>query len=596
MIVSRIFDLVDNCIEKYPNKPDVLAGKENKIWKKVSTKELKEKVDLLSSGLIELQLNKGDKIATISNSRPEWNITDHAILQAGMIHVPIYPTLSLDDYKYILEHSEISCVFISDKILVQKLKPIILNIPKIRFIITYNDVEGEKNFQEIINLGKSNFEINIKKINEIKMSISELDLATIIYTSGTTGTPKGVMLTHKNIVSNFASTSFIQPLNQNHRALSFLPLCHVYERVLNYQYQYLGISIYYAENMGTIADNIKEVKPHCISTVPRLLERIYDKIVSAGKDLTGLKKKLFFWALNLAHEYELNRANGIIYGLKLSLARKLIFSKWREALGGNIQIIVSGGAALQVRLAKVFWASGMKVVEGYGLTETSPIISVNHLRSPNVKFGTVGPIIADVIVKIAEDGEILCKGPNVMMGYYKDIDATKEILDSDGFLHTGDIGTLIDNKFLKITDRKKEIFKSSSGKYIAPQVIENKLKESDIIEQCIVIGENQKFASAIISPNFNFLHFWAAKHKIHYTDYNDLVSNPKVVERIQREVNCFNKSLALHEQVKRIRVVGEEWSVQSGELSQTLKLRRKFIQEKYSEAVKSIYLQSGDND
>lgn len=595
MVVSRIFDLVDNYIEKYPNKTDVFAGKENKVWRKVSTSEFKLKVDLISSGLIELGLKSGDKVATISNSRPEWNLTDHAILQAGMIHVPIYPTLSLDDYKYILEHSEISCVFISDKLLIQKLKPLIINIPKIQFIYTYNEVDGEKNFKEIIDLGSSNIEKNRAKIEDIKKSISENDLATIIYTSGTTGVPKGVMLSHKNIVTNFASTSFIQPLNHNHRALSFLPLCHVYERVLNYQYQYLGISIYYAENMGTIADNIKEVKPHCFSTVPRLLERIYDKIISAGKDLTGFKKKLFFWALDLAHAYELKRANGIIYSFKLSIARKLIFSKWKEGLGGNTQLIVSGGAALQVRLAKVFWASGMKVIEGYGLTETSPIISVNHLHAPNVKFGTVGPIISDVIVKIAKDGEILCKGPNVMMGYYKDSEATKEIIDSDGFLHTGDIGTLIDDKFLKITDRKKEIFKSSSGKYIAPQIIENKLKESDVIEQCIVIGENQKFASAIISPNFNFLHFWAAKHKIHYADNRDLANNPKVIERIQREVNCFNKSLALHEQVKRIRVVGEEWSVQSGELSQTLKLRRKFIQEKYADSVKSIYLQEIDN-
>ncbi|OFX18397.1 MAG: AMP-dependent synthetase [Bacteroidetes bacterium GWA2_31_9] len=595
MIVSRIFDLVENYLEKYPYKTDVFAGKENKVWRKVSTSEFKLKVDLISSGLIELGLKSGDKVATISNSRPEWNLTDHAILQAGMIHVPIYPTLSIDDYKYILEHSEISCVFISDKLLIQKLKPLIINIPKIQFIYTYNEVDGEKNFKEVIDLGSNNIEKNRALIENIKKSISENDLATIIYTSGTTGVPKGVMLSHRNIVTNFASTSFIQPLNHNHRALSFLPLCHVYERVLNYQYQYLGISIYYAENMGTIADNIKEVKPHCFSTVPRLLERIYDKIISAGKDLTGFKKKLFFWALELAHGYELNRANGIIYSLKLSLARKLIFSKWKEGLGGNTQLIVSGGAALQVRLAKVFWASGMKVIEGYGLTETSPIISVNHLHSPNVKFGTVGPIISDVTVKIANDGEILCKGPNVMMGYYKDSEATKEIIDSDGFLHTGDIGTLVDDKFLKITDRKKEIFKSSSGKYIAPQIIENKLKESDVIEQCIVIGENQKFASAIISPNFNFLHFWAAKHKIHYTDNRDLANNPKVIERVQREVNCFNKSLALHEQVKRIRVVGEEWSVQSGELSQTLKLRRKFIQEKYADSVKSIYLQEIDN-
>ena len=594
MIVSRIFDLVESYLEKYPYKTDVFAGKEKGVWKKISASEFKEKVDLISSGLLELGLNKNDKIAIISNSRPEWNLTDHAILQTGMIHVPIYATLSLDDYKFILEHSEISCVFISDKLLVQKLKPLILNIPRIKFLYTYNDVENEKNFLELIELGRINIGKNKSKIEEIKKSISENDLATIIYTSGTTGVPKGVMLSHKNIVSNFVSTSYIQTLNHNHRALSFLPLCHVYERTLNYQYQYLGISIYYAENMGTIVDNLKDVKPHCFSTVPRLLERVYDKIVTAGKDLSGYKKKLFFWALNLAHKYELNNANGILYGLKLGIARKLIFSKWNNALGGNIQLIVSGGAALQVRLAKVFWASGMKVVEGYGLTEASPIISVNHLSYPNIRFGTVGPIINDVTVKIADDGEILCKGPNVMLGYYKDIEATNEIIDSDGYLHTGDIGTKIDGKFLKIADRKKEIFKSSSGKYIAPQVIENKLKESDIIEQCIVIGENQKFVSAIISPNFNFLHFWATKHKIHYTDNNDLANNPKVVERIQKEVNCFNNSLALHEHVKRIRVVSDEWSVQSGELSQTLKLRRKFIQEKYSGFIKNIYMQNID--
>jgi len=422
-----------------------------------------------------------------------------------------------------------------------------------------------------------------------KNSVDPSDLVTIIYTSGTTGFPKGVMLSHSNLLSNTIESSFIHPLGPESRTLSFLPLSHIYERMLTYHFQYKGISIYYAENMGTIMDNLKDVKPNVIATVPRLLERIFDKIVSTGKNLKGIKKHLFFWALNLGLRYEFNGKNGWLYEMQLKLANKIIFVKWREALGGNIKVISSAGAALQPRLARVFWAAGIPILEGYGLTETSPVVAINNMVTKEIMFGTVGPILKNVQVMIAEDGEILTKGPNQMVGYYKEPELTKEAIDVNGWFHTGDIGTMIDNKYLKITDRKKEIFKISSGKYIAPQVIENKLKESMFVEQVMVIGENQKFASAIITPEFQFLHNWASIHHVSYRDDNELIANPLVFARFQKEVNEMNLNLSDHEKIKRFRLVADEWTANTGELSPTLKLKRKVLYEKYSALISEIF-------
>lgn len=588
MEIKRTFDLIDQWLEKYP-RPDVFGAKRNGQWVLYSATDYREFADAFSMGLMELGYEKGDKIATITTNRPEWNFVDMGLAQGGYVHVPVYPTLNPEDYRYILEHSEAKAVFVGDKSLYQKIKPVADEIPAIRKVYTFNDVEGAPNWMEVVEAGQEARDKHYDKLQEIKASITPEDLFTIIYTSGTTGMPKGVMLCHRNIVSNFLATAKLQPLNHSHKVLSFLPLCHIYERMMNYHFQSLGIGIYYAENMGTIADNLREIKADGFTTVPRLLEKVYDRIVAKGKDLTGFKKAVFFWALNLAHKFEFNNANGWFYAFKLKIADRLVFSKWRQGLGGNVKVIVSGGSALQPRLARVFWAAGLPVMEGYGLTETSPVIAVSHYRWPNIKFGTVGPILEGVEVKIAEDGEILAKGPNVMMGYYKDPEYTAEVIDEDGYFHTGDIGVIEDGKFLKITDRKKEIFKLSAGKYIAPQVIENRFKESIFIENIMVIGENEKFASAFISPNFNHLHFWASKHKVHFKDNKDLITKKEVIERFEKEVEKVNATLSPHEQIKRFRLVADEWSPQTGELSPTLKLRRAVIYQKYDDIYEEIY-------
>lgn len=589
MEVTRIFDLLDRYSEKY-QKDDVLAAKIDGQWKKYSYQDYLDYANYFSYGLLELGFKRGDKIATVTNNRPEWNFADMGMMQIGVVHVPIYPTISIDEYTHILNHSDVNAIIISDKSLFTKLIGLVQSIDKIKHVFTFNEVKGAENWMKIIDAGKQNASRHRAYVEKVRESISPDEMATLIYTSGTTGSSKGVMLSHKNIVSNFIATSKIQPLDHNHKVLSFLPLCHIYERMMNYHFQYKGISIYYAENLGTIPANLKEIKADGFNTVPRLLERVYDKIVSRGKDLTGAKKSIFFWALNLGLRYELNGANGAVYEAKRKIADKLVFSKWREALGGNVRIIVSGGSALQPRLSRLFWAAGMRIMEGYGLTETAPVIAVSHAEWPNLKFGTVGPVLENVDVKIADDGEILAKGPNLMLGYYKDPDYTQEVIDKDGWFHTGDIGILDEGKYLKITDRKKEIFKLSSGKYVAPQLIENLFKESIFIEQIMVVGVNEKFASALISPNFNHLHFWASKHKIHYRDNRELVILPKVISRYQREVDQINKKLGDHEKIKRFRLVCEEWSPQSGELSPTLKLKRSIIYKKYDPILREIYM------
>jgi long-chain acyl-CoA synthetase len=544
-----------------------------------------------------MDLKKGDKIATISNNRPEWNFADMGMAQIGVVHIPIYPTISLDDFNYIFNHAEPKILLISDKLLYEKLKPLALKIPSIEAIYTFNQINGVKNWAEIIEMGKENASKYHHELEKIKSLISPNDLASIIYTSGTTGVPKGVMLSHNNLVSNFIATTRLHELGIQHKTLSFLPLCHIYERMMNYHFQYKGLSIYYAESMATIMENLKEVKPHIFATVPRLLERVYDGILGKGKDLPHIKKWIFFWAVNLGLKYKTNKGKGVWYHFQLSIADKLIFIKWRQALGDNVKYIVAGGAALQPRLARIFGAAGIHVLEGYGLSETSPVISCNNPLTNQVKIGTVGPLLDDIQVKIAEDGEILCKGPNIMLGYYKAPDLTAEVIDKDGWFHTGDVGVIEDGLYLKITDRKKEIFKLSSGKYIAPQTIENKFKESFFIEQILVIGENEKFASALISPNFTFLHNWCYIHGVRYRDNSDLIKDPKVIDRFQKEVNAMNKTMGLTEQIKRFRLVSEEWSPLTGELSPTLKLKRKFLYDKYQNVIDEIYsVGSGNGD
>jgi long-chain acyl-CoA synthetase len=586
---TRTFDLLTRIQNLYADKTDVLAGKEDGKWKRYSVKEYIDYCNSVSYALLSMGIKKGDKVALISNNRPEWNFTDFGISQIGAVSVPIYPTISSEEYEYILGHAEPKLVFISDKLLYEKIKPIADKTPAISDIYTFDKIAGAKHFSELINIGKEMVSRLDEELEKAKAAVEPSDLVTLIYTSGTTGFPKAVMLKHSNLVSNFIETSFIHPLGPEAKGLSILPLSHIYERMLSYHFQYKGVSIYYAENLGTITDNLKDIKPEVIAVVPRLLERIFDKIISKGKELKGIKKILFFWAVNLGLRYELNGKNGRFYEMQLSLANKLIFSKWREALGGNIKIIASGGAALQPRLARIFWAARIPVLEGYGLTETSPVISINNLSSMEVMFGTVGPILKDIQVRIAEDGEILTKGPNLMVGYYKEPKLTEDAIDADGWFHTGDIGTIIDGKYLKITDRKKEIFKISSGKYIAPQVIENKLKESMFIEQVMVIGENQKFASAIIAPDFQFLHNWASIHHISFRNNEELISNQVVFARYQKEVTEMNQNLGDHEKIKRFRLVSEEWTSQTGELSPTLKLKRNVLYEKYSDVISEIF-------
>ena len=596
MLVTRTFDILSAFEKKWPSKKDALASKQNGQWRKYSISEYAGMAKNFSYGLMSLGFEKGDKIATISNNRPEWNVADMGMSAIGVIHVPVYPTITDEEFSYILTHSDAKMLIVSDKSLYNRLKPIADNIPTLQKLYTFNEIEGAANYREVLELGKDSGDKYGDDLVRIKESIDPDDVVSIIYTSGTTGVSKGVMLSHNNIVSNVKAVDPRFNITPDFKVLSFLPLCHIYERMVNYIYQFKGVSIYYAESMGTIADNLKELKVNLFVTVPRLLERVYDKIIGKGKDLKGIKKVIFFWAVSLGLKYK-DTGNSWWYNFKLKIARKLIFSKWQQALGGEIRFIMTGGAAIQVRLARIFWAAGIPVLEGYGLTETSPVLAVNYFEEPgNVGFGTVGPPLDNVQIKIAEDGEILAKGPNIMLGYYKDPEQTAQVIDEEGWFHTGDIGIMVEDKFLKITDRKKEIFKTSSGKYVAPQVIENKIKESLFIDQAMVVGENEKFVSALISPNFEFLHNWCSIHKVNFRDNPELIKIPEVVARFQREINEINKSLGGTEQIKRFRLVHEEWSPQSGELSPTLKLRRNIVYKKYDHLMQEIYRHSGAKD
>jgi long-chain acyl-CoA synthetase len=574
MAITRVFEIIPQLLEKY-NKSDALAAKENGQWVKYSTQQFADSVNYLSYGLLGIGVEPENKIAIISNNRPEWNFADYAIQQCGAVSVPIYPTISENDLSFILNDAKVKYVFVSSADLYKKVKAVSANAPSVKEIYTFNKIEGAKHWTELLDEGKIN--PKVEEIEVIKNLIKPNDLLTILYTSGTTGNPKGVMLSHNNLLSNSFATQNLCPFKSSWKALSFLPLNHVYERMLTTLYLYKGISIYYAESIETIGDNLKEVKPEVFSTVPRLLEKVYDKIVAKGTDLKGFKHKMFFWALDLGLRYELNGANGWWYEFQLKIANKLIFIKWREALGGNVVAAVSGGAALQPRLARVFNAAKIIVLEGYGLTETSPVVAVNSFQPNGIQFGTVGPVIEGVIVKIAEDGEILVKGPNIMLGYYNRPDATAEAIDSEGWFHTGDIGMFIDNRFLKITDRKKEIFKTSGGKYIAPMIIENKLKESPFIEQVMVVGENQKFASALIVPAFVFLKEWCSRKNIPYTTNEEMIKNEEIRKRILEEVEKVNSNLAQFEKIKRSELLPREWTIELGEMTPKLSFKRKVI-------------------
>ena len=586
MAITRIFDILPQLLEKY-NKDNALAAKENGKWVTYSTRRFVDTVNDLSYGLYNLGLEREDKIAIIANNRPEWNFADFAIQQSGAVSVPIYPTISESDLTFILTDAKVKYIFVSNSDLYNKVKAAAASVASVKDIYTFDKVESAKHWSELTEEGKRN--PREKEIEAIKNSIQPNDLFSILYTSGTTGNPKGVMLSHNNLISNSIACQVLAPFQHNWIALSFLPLNHVYERMLSTLYFYLGVSVYYAESIDTIGDNLKEVKPQIFGTVPRLLEKVYDRIVAAGEKQTGIKKKLFFWALDLGLRYELDGANGAWYEFQLKIANKLIFSKWREALGGNVVAIASGGAALQPRLARVFQAAKIKVLEGYGLTETSPVIAVNCFLPNGIRFGTVGPVINGVTVSFAEDGEILVKGPNVMLGYYNRPDATAEAIDDKGWFHTGDIGVLEENRFLKITDRKKEIFKTSGGKYIAPVMIENRLKESPFIEQVMVIGENEKFASALIVPAFTFLKEYCKRKNIPYTSNGEIIKNETIKARIVQEVEKINKDLAQYEKIKRPELLPREWTIENHEMTPKLSLKRKVIMTANKELIESIY-------
>jgi long-chain acyl-CoA synthetase len=590
--ITRLFDFPYYQQEKYNSIPDALVTKENGVWIKTSTQEYIAKANTISRALLRMGIQKGDKIAVISsNNRTEWNIMDIGILQTGAQNVPIYPTIPEEDYEYILNHSEASYCFVSDEEVLRKVNLIKQNVPNLKEVYSFNTINGCKNWNELLILGEDNS--NQDQVEDRKNNVKTEDLATIIYTSGTTGRPKGVMLSHQNIVSNVLNSSSRIPFEAGKsHALSFLPICHIFERMILYLYQYYGVSIYFGESIEKVGDNIKEVRPNVITAVPRLLEKVYDKIYAKGTELTGIKKKLFFWAIDLGLRFEPYGANGAWYEFQLKIARKLIFSKWKEGLGGNLDMMVSGSAALQPRLSRIFAAAEIPVMEGYGLTETSPVISVNDMRNKGFKVGTVGKVIDNVEVKIAPDGEILCKGPNVMMGYFKDPEKTAEAIQN-GYFHTGDIGEIDNEGFLKITDRKKEMFKTSGGKYIAPQLIENTMKQSRFIEQIMVIGDGEKMPAAFIQANFDFIKDWAAIHKIALGKTNEeIISNPKVISRIQEEIDGLNEKFGNWEKIKRFELTPDIWSVDGGQLTPTLKVKRKIVMELYKDLYKKIYVQS----
>ena len=585
--ITRLFDFPYYQLEKF-NLKKSLVTKYNGEWVATSTQEYIDKANAISRALLRLGVQPNDKIALISmTNRTEWNIMDIGILQLGAQNVPIYPTISEEDYEYVLNHSEAKYVFVSCEEVFQKVNAVKANTPHLKDVYSFDELETCKNWSEILELGADTS--NQTEVEKLKDKVKPDDLATLIYTSGTTGRPKGVMLTHNNVVCNAIESSKRLPIDYGKiSCLSFLPVCHIYERMMVYLYQYAGVTIYFAESMDKISENLKECAPHVMTAVPRLLEKVYDKIIAKGAALTGIKRNLFFWAVEVGLKYEPYGQNGWWYEQKLALARKLIFSKWKEGLGGNLSLIASGSAALQPRLARIFNAAEFGAMEGYGLTETSPVVSVNDMRNGGFRIGTVGKLLANTEVKIAEDGEICVKGPQVMLGYYKDPEKTAEVI-KDKYFHTGDIGEIDADGFLKITDRKKEMFKTSGGKYVAPQLLENRFKQSRFIEQIMVIGEGEKMPAALIQPDFEFLHDWAKMHDMEVGDNKKMVLNEKVIARFQEEVDAANESFAKWEKVKQFRLTPDVWSIEEGHLTPTMKLKRKIVKEKYLDLYNDIY-------
>ena len=584
--ITRLFDFPYYQLEKYNLTKALTSFKDGK-WNSITTKQYLDQANQISRGLLRLGIKKDDKIAVISTTnRTEWNIMDIGILQLGAQNVPIYPTISKEDYEYVLNHSGAIYCFVSDESILEKLNQI-KGDTQLKGVYTFDDIKGEHNWEEVLQLGSD--ESNQEEVEACKNAVTSDDLATLIYTSGTTGRPKGVMLSHGNIVSNvLASEKRVPLVSGQSQALSFLPICHIFERMILYLYQYCGVEIYFAESIEKMSDNLKEIKPHVMTAVPRLYEKVFDKIYGRGAELSGIKQKLFYWAIDIALKFEPYGANGWWYEKKLGLARKLILSKIKDGLGGRLDLMVSGSAALQPRLTRFFAAAEMPIMEGYGLTETSPVISVNDLRNGGFKIGTVGKIIDGVEIKIADDGEILVKGPNIMLGYYKDPEKTKEVMTGDYF-HTGDIGEVSHDGFLKITDRKKEMFKTSGGKYVAPALIENELKQSRFIEQVMVVGENEKMPAALIQPNFEFVKEWAQRHDITLGSHSEIASNEKVIERIEEEVTFCNTKFGKWETIKMFKLTPEEWSIDGGHLTPTMKMKRKIIKEIYKDLYEDIY-------
>ncbi|MCB2378848.1 long-chain fatty acid--CoA ligase [Hymenobacter sp. BT635] len=588
MEVRRSFDILTHQLATAP-KADALAAKINGDWQKISTQQLVEHVNQVSLGLLQLGIKKDDKVAIISMNRPEWMFADFGIAQIGATSVPMYPSITVEDYKYIFTDAGVKAVFVADDKLYEKVKAATADLPEVKHVFTFDKVAGARHFSELLELGKQG---DAATLEPLKAAVQPDDLLTLIYTSGTTGNPKGVMLSHDNILSNCRNSQPFVPVTKDDKALSFLPLCHIFERMVTYLYMINSVSIYYAESMEVIADNLREVKPQIFTTVPRLLEKVYDKIVAKGHTLEGVKKNLFFWALDLGLKYDNQKNHGFFYNTQLALANKLIFNKWREALGGNLKCIVSGGGALQPRLARVFWAAGIRVMEGYGLTETSPVIAVGGFEPENNMIGTVGPLIDNMEVKIAPDGEILTKSASVMKGYYNKPELTAKEIDADGWFHTGDIGEFVNGKFLKITDRKKEMFKTSGGKYIAPQVIEGKLKESPLIEQAMVVGADQKFPAALVIPSFDDLKGWCKRNGVDCNCSNEeLIRNEKVVQMYDELVKKYNQSFAQWEQVKKIELLPSQWTVETGEMTPTMKVKRKIITENNKDIIERMYQQ-----
>jgi long-chain acyl-CoA synthetase len=590
---TRLFDCIEYQLAKYP-QDDMLVAKEGGVWRKYSTTEIQEKVNQLTAGLLSLGVSGNDmtidgrdKIAIISNNRAEWLITDMAVQQSGAILVPIYPTTNTNEIEFIFNDAGVKYVFVSNDELLHKVRSIQSNIPSLKNIYTFNQIEGADHWSKVLQLAS---DTTRAQAIQVKNSIKQEDLATIIYTSGTTGVPKGVMLSHSNIMSNVFNSIESFPFDEapDFKALSFLPLNHIFEKLISYIYMYSGISIYYAESFETIGDNLRELKPDIFTTVPRILEKVFERIMSAGSKLTGIKKKLFFWAVEVGKKYDNRKSLGFFYNMQLTIANKLIFNKWREALGNNIKYIVCGGAACQERLLRIFNAAKIPLYEGYGPTENSPVISVNCRKPGGTKFGTVGPVLHGQEVKLAEDGEICVKGPSVMVGYYKRPDLTAEAV-IDGWLHTGDIGVFEDEIFLRITDRKKELFKTSGGKYVAPAAIENKLQESRFIEQLIVVGAEKKFVGSLIVPSFANLKEWCKQNDVPFTSNEEVIRQPKVIHFYRELVENYNQQFNHVEQIKRFELLPREWSVETGEMTPKLSLKRKVIMEKYKDAIERIY-------